>query len=149
MSQSPLSETTRALIDIAWHVAASGPQGQCCAGLSIAEFLALDKVARTADCPVQTVGSELGFTKSGATRIVTRLEKRALVQRVQSPSDGRVCCVHITRDGREVLAEANALFSAAFDEARSRMPSELGGVASEVIEALARTFPSVSETSQG
>jgi DNA-binding MarR family transcriptional regulator len=37
--------------------------------------------------PVQDVGLQLGFTKSGATRIVNRMEKKGL-QKIKSHADG-------------------------------------------------------------
>lgn len=45
------------------------------------EFIALDKIFNTKNCPVQDIGLALGFTKSGATRIVNRLEKKGYVQK--------------------------------------------------------------------
>lgn len=138
MSQSSLSETTRALIDIAWHFGASGSDGSCCDGLTIPEFLALEKVSTTPDCPVQCIGEELGFTKSGATRVVNRLEKKDLVSRVQSQEDGRVCCVHITSNGKKVLSSANERYTCEFKQIHAQMPAELKRSAADVVRALAK-----------
>ena len=138
MAETSLSDICRALIDIAWHFGSKGPQGECCAGLSIPDFLALDKVATTSDCPIQSIGSDLGFTKSGATRVVTRLESKDLVRRIQSLADGRVCCVHITSKGRRVLAEADERYAREFQQAQSQMPVRLGRSAPDVVLALAR-----------
>lgn len=138
MDQPSLSKTARALIDIAWHFGTSGPNEDCCAGLSIPEFLALEKVSTTVDCPVHTIGTELGFTKSGATRVVNRLESKDLVQRVKSPADGRVCCVQITNQGKEVLLAANDLYNTEFQQVRAQMPAELKTDAAAVVQALAK-----------
>jgi len=138
MKRSSLSDTTRALIDIAWHFGTNGPNGECCDGLSIPEFLALDKVSTTVDCPVQSIAIELKFTKGGATRIVNRLESKNLVQRVKSEKDGRVCCVQITNLGKKVLFSTNDQYIAEFQKVHSKMPDELKKPAAAVIHALAK-----------
>ncbi|MCK8603738.1 MarR family winged helix-turn-helix transcriptional regulator [Desulfoferrobacter suflitae] len=101
MNKTQMPELSRALIEIVWHFGPKGLDGQCCENLSLPEFLALDKVAGTKDCPVQEVGHALGFTKSGATRIVNRLEKKGYVEKVRSDEDARVCCVIVVHPVNE------------------------------------------------
>lgn len=86
------------------------------------EFIALDKVFSTLDCPVQDVGRSLGFTKSGATRIVNRLERKGYVKKVRSHEDGRICCVKITETGKQVLKSADSRYLEQFHDLISRMP---------------------------
>jgi DNA-binding MarR family transcriptional regulator len=50
----------------------------------------------------------LGFTKSGATRIVNRLVTKGYVSKRTSGHDARVCCLDVTDRGREILSEAYA-----------------------------------------
>ena len=71
-----ISELSRSLLEIVWHFGPKGLNGECCDNLTMPEFIALDKVSSTKDCPVQDIGISLGFTKSGATRVVNRLEKK-------------------------------------------------------------------------
>jgi DNA-binding MarR family transcriptional regulator len=52
-------------------------------------------------CSIQEIGNALNFTKSGATRIIDRLENKGYVIREQSLIDSRVCCVTITPKGKE------------------------------------------------
>ncbi|RFU94468.1 MarR family transcriptional regulator [Sphaerochaeta halotolerans] len=99
---------SRSLLDIAWSFGPKGLDSACCKDLGIAEFLALDDISRTIDYPVHQVGSTLGFTKSGATRIVNRLVTKGYVSKRTSGHDGRVCCLDVTDRGREILSEAYA-----------------------------------------
>ena len=57
---------------------------------------------------MQDIGEALGVTKSGATRIVDRLEEKGYARRERDPHDGRVCCVGLTPRGEELLARIEA-----------------------------------------
>lgn len=46
----------------------------------------------------------MNFTKSGATKIINRLENKGYVVRKNSPIDGRICCVSITAKGTEAIS---------------------------------------------
>ena len=94
---------SRALIEIVWQFGPKGLDGQCCEDLSMPEYLALETSANTVDCPVQDIGMQLGFTKSGATRIVNRLEKKGYITKIKSHEDARICCVVPTDKGKKVL----------------------------------------------
>ena len=72
---------SRALIEIVWQFGAKGPDGECCEDLSMPEYLALEAAALNDDCAVQLIGNKIGFTKSGATRIVNRLGKKGMYAR--------------------------------------------------------------------
>jgi DNA-binding MarR family transcriptional regulator len=96
-------ELSRALIEIVWQFGPKGLDGECCEDLSMPEYLALETSANTNDCPVQHIGNQLGFTKSGATRIVNRLEKKGYIQKVRSYEDARICCVVPTDKGKKTL----------------------------------------------
>lgn len=122
MKQSTISDISRSLIDIAWHFGPKGLNGECCENLTMPEFIALDKVSTTSHCAVQDVGHSLGFTKSGATRIVNRLEKKGYVQKVKSHEDARVCCVEITKSGKGVLSSADSRYRKQFHAIAAKMP---------------------------
>lgn len=119
-----ISEFSRSLIEIAWHFGPKGLNGECCDDLTMPEFIALEKVSTTQNCPVQDVGYALGFTKSGATRIVNRLEKKGYVTKVKSCEDARICCVVITEKGEAVLESVNAWYITQFDELVSKIPPD-------------------------
>lgn len=113
---------SRSLIEIVWHFGPKGLNGECCENLTMPEFIALGKVSTTSHCAVQDVGCSLGFTKSGATRIVNRLEKKGYVQKIQSHKDARVCCVEITKAGEGVLSSADSRYREQFHSIAAKMP---------------------------
>ena len=101
---------SRALREIVWQFGPKGLDGKCCQDLSMPEYLALETAALTTDCPVQYIGTRLGFTKSGATRIVNRLEKKGYIQKCRSNEDGRICCVGPTEKGNQILANESRIY---------------------------------------
>ncbi|RJQ77511.1 MAG: MarR family transcriptional regulator [Desulfobacteraceae bacterium] len=131
------SEISRALMDIVWHFGPKGLNGECCENLSMPEFLALDKISNTKHCPVQDIGTALGFTKSGATRIVNRLEKKGYVEKKKSYDDARICCVVITQRGGEILDTANARYSEEYKKVIAQLPKELGSIIEQSLKAMA------------
>lgn len=99
-----IHNVARALTDIVWQFGPKGINGECCQDLSLPEFRALQKIAETPSCNVQEIGTHLGFTKSGATRIVGRLEKKAYISKQKSLEDARICCLLATDKGQNILA---------------------------------------------
>jgi len=69
------------LQEIAWHFGDHGINGKCCGDLSFVEFMALKKIYEDKDISIQEIGFNLNFTKSGATKIINRLEKKELCNR--------------------------------------------------------------------
>lgn len=137
LSKAHISELSRALIEIGWHLGPKGVNGECCENLSMPEFLALDKIANTRDCPVQDIGQVLGFTKSGATRIVNRLEKKGYIHRLRSSTDARFCCVVINKYGEKVLKAADENYSAKFQHLLNRMPKQFAPHMTDIFRAVA------------
>jgi DNA-binding MarR family transcriptional regulator len=107
MSTSDTKAISDAIREIVWRFGASGLDGQCCGGLTSAEFRGLRTALAEKDCAMQLLAERLNFTRGGATRVVDRLEKRGLVKRVKSAEDGRVCCVRITAAGRSLIDAVN------------------------------------------
>ncbi len=86
------------------------------------EFIALQKIANTKNCPVQEIGIKLGFTKSGATRIVNRLEKKGFVKKHKFQNDARVCCIIITSKGQQALDSADNICISKLEQLLSKVP---------------------------
>ena len=137
MKDAELTEVSKSLREIVWRFGSKGVNNECCEDLSMAEFLALEKVANTKDCPIHDVGLHLGFTKSGATRIVNRLNRKGYVQKIRSPNDGRICCVAATEQGTKVLHRASRSYSEKFEDLLNRMPAKLAKQTLEVLDAMA------------
>lgn len=92
------------LQEIAWNFGDHGINGKCCEDLSFIEFMALKRVYENTDISIQGIGISLNITKSGATKIINRLERKGYVIRKNSPIDGRVCCVVVTEAGIKVMS---------------------------------------------
>jgi DNA-binding MarR family transcriptional regulator len=55
-------------------------------------------------------------SRSGATRLIDRLEERGWVTRRVSPQDRRVVRAELTREGAAAFAHMGAVFAAAFEQ---------------------------------
>ena len=93
------------LQEITWHFGSHIVNGACCGDLSFVEYMALKYIQESNDCSVQSICQKLNFTKSGATRIINRLEDKGYVVRQNSPVDGRICCVSITDKGTQAILQ--------------------------------------------
>lgn len=101
---------SKTLREIAWKIGPRGIDGECCSDLTMPEYFSLEKISLSCDCSVQSIGEKLGFTKSGATRVVNRLEKKGYVIKKKSPSDGRLCCIELTDKGKFTLDMFNVFY---------------------------------------
>jgi len=76
----------------------------CCENISHGEFRALRTMSRSDKCTMQGISKSIAVTKSGATRIVSRLEEKDLVRRVHDQNDARICCVQLSKEGKSLLS---------------------------------------------
>lgn len=104
------------LQEIAWYFGSHGINGECCDDLSYVEFMALKRINGNIHFSIQEIGNALNFTKSGATRIVNRLENKGYVVRENSSVDGRICCVSITTKGMEAISRIKENYTAYLEE---------------------------------
>ena len=115
-----MKEKRRELLDLlqeaTWLFGNRAFDGACCEGLSYMEYQALAEMERTENCSIQNIGKAIRFTKSGATRIIDRLERKGYAQRQRSPADGRVCCVKITSRGQSVTSKITENYAAYLDD---------------------------------
>jgi DNA-binding MarR family transcriptional regulator len=70
-------------------------------------------LSRLAEAAVRTTG--------GMTKIVDRLERRGLVERVPDPADRRGVLVGLTEDGREISTKASDAYSVGRDRILARL----------------------------
>ncbi len=106
-----ISDIYNMLQEIAWHFGNHGFDEECCEDLSLVEFMALKKVCDNKCFSIQEIGNALNFTKSGATRIIDRLENKGYAIRERSPVDGRVCCVAVTAEGKLVISKVTEQYT--------------------------------------
>jgi len=91
--------------DVMYCFGEQGMEGECCGEkISPGEFRALYTALRLDVCTMQDIAKSASVTKSGATRIVARLEDKGLAHREQDQEDGRVCCVTLTEQGKSLLS---------------------------------------------
>ncbi len=131
---------SKALREIVWQFGPKGLDGECCENLSMPEFIALEKAANTQHCAVQDIGRQLGFTKSGATRIVNRLEKKGYIQKVTSHEDARVCCVVPTKSGKAVLSSTGRRYDDQLNALLSKMDADTAKKVADSLSEMARAL---------
>jgi len=90
--------------DMMYDFGAHNMSGTCCENVSHGEFRALRVISRLDRCTMQDIAKSIAVTKSGATRIVSRLEEKKLVRRMNDQNDGRVCCVQLSKEGRSLIS---------------------------------------------
>ncbi|MEN6487856.1 MAG: MarR family transcriptional regulator [Smithella sp.] len=90
--------------DMTYDFGSQNMDGVCCENISHGEYRALRTVLRLDKCTMQDVAKSIAVTKSGATRIVSRLEEKKLVHRINDQNDGRVCCVQLSEEGKSLIS---------------------------------------------
>lgn len=84
--------------------------------ISPAQYSVLVVTAANPGASQSQLGSTLGIERARLVRLLDLLEKRGLVERLESPNDGRSHALRLTRAGSRTLRRAKAL--AASHEAR-------------------------------
>ncbi|WP_420993168.1 MarR family winged helix-turn-helix transcriptional regulator [Cupriavidus sp. 30B13] len=71
--------------------------------LSTAEWVALNRIERTQDLTSSTLSASMSMTRGAVSKILDKLESKALIKRSASRDDNRVQFLSLTRDGRRLL----------------------------------------------
>lgn len=90
-------------------------------GLTNAQLFLLRQIAEDTNLSVNELAARAMTHQSTASVVLSRLERRGLVQRVPSPMDGRSVVLHLTSAGRRVLRRAPAPATSEIVEAISRL----------------------------
>lgn len=122
--------------EIAWHFGNHGINGECCRDLSLVEFMALKKAYENKNISIQEIGNALNFTKSGATRIINRLENKGYVIRQRSRVDGRVCCVTLTKKGTEAIKQITEQYTLYLEEVLKDLEPQMIDKINDVLEVI-------------
>ena len=110
--------------------------GESCEDFTLIDFLALRCIQTQPHCSVQTVGQALGFTKSGATRVIKRLESRELIAICTHPDDARIKCLFLTELGESCLQSVSDTKSRHIEQLLKDMGPENSRKLIEGIQAL-------------
>ncbi|WP_181727615.1 MarR family winged helix-turn-helix transcriptional regulator [Streptomyces sp. PT12] len=83
-------------------------------GIGLTDYMALDAMREREpkSYRMQELADELGVNQSTLSRVATRLEKGALVERYTSEHDRRCTMIRLTDTGRERLGEYTDTFNA-------------------------------------
>jgi DNA-binding MarR family transcriptional regulator len=107
---SPRAQDTDALLRdvVRLFVQAQRTMTACCSDASAKECEALLLVGQFGPLTVQEFARRMGLEKTWASRLLTRVEKRKLVRRVDHPDDGRSSLLELTAAGRQEQAKIQA-----------------------------------------
>lgn len=131
-----ISDIYNLIQELSWYFGNQGFNGKCCGDLSLVEFLALKKTYDNGNYSIQEIANALNFTKSGATRIVNRLESKGYVTRERSSTDGRVCCITVNDKGIEVITKITEKYTAYVEKILEDLESKIIANVKKVLEIL-------------
>lgn len=126
--------------EIVWEFGSQGPEGYCCEDVSYVEYRALRVLAKSEEFTVRRLGEHLGFTKSGATRVVDRLERKGYARRERNEIDHRVCCVMLTDEGLSLVARILEGYAAKTAAALDVLSKEMGDILLASLRSFVATF---------
>jgi len=87
-----------------------GPDEICCAGLSQRQTAILRTLVAQEGARLTDLAASSGITPSAMTRVLEKLERSGLVERVRgAQQDGRAVMVRITAEGRRTRLQIDAL----------------------------------------
>lgn len=87
-----------------------GPDEVCCEGLSQRQCAILRTLVAQEGARISDLAASSGITPSAMTRVLEKLEKRGLVERVRgAQTDGRAASVRITAEGRRTREQLDEL----------------------------------------
>lgn len=141
----------RALIDRAWNalerlsraLGQVGPDEVCCEGLTPRQTSLLRTLAAGEGARLSDLAASARLSPSAMTRIVERLEKLELVQRVRGVGDdGRAASVRITARGREVRARIDDLMRERSHAILSAIPAAQRQAVLSNVETLCKALES-------
>lgn len=115
---------------------------QTTADLSVVEYTVLDALGRQDGwhMRMQQLARATALSPSATTRLVNRLERRGLLQRILCADDRRGIYTELTPEGSELLTSARPAHDIALEQAFSNA----GGLAE--LAPLVRTLPHLSAT---
>ena len=135
----------RSILELSWRFGNHGFNGECCGDLSLVEFVALKKVQESTEITIQEIGNTINFTKGGASKIVDRLESKGYVVRMNSPIDGRVCCVLTTAKGKEtvtgIIENYTLYLGNVFEGIAPQKIDEIGETLKTLVDAIQKYQP--------
>ncbi|WP_405875909.1 MULTISPECIES: MarR family winged helix-turn-helix transcriptional regulator [unclassified Streptomyces] len=92
--------------------------------LSLVSYTLLGHLEESGGCRATDLAAHYALDKSTVSRQVTALERARLIERRVDPDDHRVQVLHLTDDGRRILAQVTDSRRSAFRERLMDWPKE-------------------------
>ncbi|MFF8940451.1 MarR family winged helix-turn-helix transcriptional regulator [Streptomyces paradoxus] len=92
--------------------------------LSLVSYTLLGHLEESGGCRATDLAAHYALDKSTVSRQVAGLERAGLIERRPDPADQRVQVLHLTRSGRDILAQVTESRRAAFRERLAGWPAE-------------------------
>ena len=113
-----------ALVTLSHHFSTTCCESSHCEEFTLIDYLALRSIQNQPECSIQTVGQSLGFTKSGATRVIKRLEARNMISICVNPDDSRIKCLSLTELAENCLQSVVSIQEKRLDKLLQKMEPE-------------------------
>ncbi|UYM17784.1 MarR family winged helix-turn-helix transcriptional regulator [Endozoicomonas euniceicola] len=113
-----------ALVTLSHHFSTTCCESSHCEEFTLIDYLALRSIQNQPECSVQTVGQSLGFTKSGATRVIKRLQARNMISICVNPDDSRIKCLSLTELAENCLQSVVSIQEKRMDKLLKKMEPE-------------------------
>lgn len=112
----------------------------CCYDISVSQCAALEALGQHGTLTMQTLAAQVHLAVSTVTRLIDQLVEKQLVERYYTARDRRVCCVHLTPAGRQLLQTIQADLVARQQSILLRIPEDVRPHVIWAIEALAEAI---------
>lgn len=133
----PISRWWQELERLARVLGRVGPDEICCGNLTQRQTSILRTLARREGARLADLATAAGITPSAMTRVLEKLERQGLVQRVRgAQQDGRAAMVRITAAGRKLRTEIDCLMEERTEAIISAIPAEARPRVLVALEAL-------------
>lgn len=107
---------------------------------SLSEARVLYEIGHTEHCTAKMLIDTLRIDAGYLSRILKRFEKKGLSYRVQSQEDGRLYYLYLSDQGRETLAQLDALSDEQIRQWMNRLPEQAQRTVAEHMTAIERTL---------
>ena len=77
-------------------------------GHGLSDFAIMEALLHKGPMTINQIGEKVLLSSGSMTAAINRMEVDGLVKRIQDPSDGRCCYVHLTKEGRQIIKTAYA-----------------------------------------
>jgi MarR family 2-MHQ and catechol resistance regulon transcriptional repressor len=121
----------------------------CCHDLSVSQCYALEAVIQAGELSVNQLAAHLFVDKSTASRVVSGLEARGMVERVPDPSDARRVRLRATRQGLAVHERITVELTGEYRALLERFDPDVAAGMTEMLRLLAHSFSERVDTSSG